>query len=502
MDDGTDFASYADARWPALVRTLVLLGHEPAEADEIAVSALSRCVASFGRVAREGDVDVWIYRTLLAARSDTKVDPAAVPELAAVGPVTVPDLEERRSRLRHLTLDLEALPPLVREATVLAIAADLDDFQVADVLGSEEAQPVGGRSFALDHDALEAIPVRSAPIDEIVGRWHERRRRRTRLVAIGVAAVLVVVAVGTWLGTRPPVDELPTPEVTEQTNPADFAWYANHELHLDEVTVELPQLTSIVEVPDGAVVADREGRVLLVDQAGKVTRLGLTRRASIVVGSDDRGLVAWISAEDGRPELIVHDTVRGRELARHTVLDDAQLVALDGDEVFYLAQNRTWSWAFDTSLEPGTEPGGLVTDIASRVRAAQFSDTSVLVSQPLFDIQITVPGSDPMLSPDGDFLLTRVDYGLPDEVRLYVAASGEEISTGVEREEIAVAASFGDDHTITYVIAHREHRPVGTDFVRLSESGPLLMRTCDLDLLTCETVTQISNNRGQPVLPS
>ena len=33
MGDGADFASYMVARWPAVVRTLVLLGSPPDEAD-------------------------------------------------------------------------------------------------------------------------------------------------------------------------------------------------------------------------------------------------------------------------------------------------------------------------------------------------------------------------------------------------------------------------------------------------------------------------------------
>ena len=37
--------------------------------------------------------------------------------------------------------------------------------------------------------------------------------------------------------------------------------------------------------------------------------------------------------------------------------------------------------------------------------------------------------------------------------------------------------------------------------MRLSNSGPLTLRTCDLDDGTCEPVTQFANNRGTPVMP-
>lgn len=497
MRESADFTAYVVARWPALVRTLVLLGHRPAEADAIAVQALSQCVAPFDRVVREGDIDVAVYRTLLAARGSRSVPAGDPPAMAPSNTLTVPDLDQREEQLQRLEAELAELDEPVREATVLALAGELDDFQVAEVLGHADASP----ALLHGHEALEAVPVRVAPVQEVVALHRRRRRRRFRATAAGLAAVVLLAAVGTWWGSRPEIAELPPPEVTRASNPADLAWYANGELHLKDVVVELPQLRALVEVPDGAVVADDEGRVLLVDQSGQVERIGMVDAGDRVVGGQPRGVVAWVDVEAGATELVVHDAVRQRDIERREVPGDTRVVAVDGDEVFYLTGNRTWSWSFLTPVEPGTEPGGLLTDIASRVRAAQFSDRSVLVSQPLFDIQISVPGTEAMLSPDGDYLLTRVDFDEPDEVRVYEAGSGKVVPSGVAPDEVALAASFGDGHTVTYVIAKRAHAPDGGDFVRLSESGPRLLRTCDLDLDTCETVAQFSNSRGVPVLP-
>lgn len=494
MSTSADFTAYVVARWAALVRTLVLLGHEPAEADAIVVEALSRCAGSFDRVARESDVDVAVFRTVLATRAER---PPCEEQTVPLAAVTVPDVEQQEARLRELRAELARLSEPDREATVLSLAADLDDFQVAEIRGHSEASAV----FLLGHEALEAIPVRPAPVDEVLARWQRRRRRRTRIVAAVVVVLLVATAVGTWFGTRPAVEELPQPEVDREANPADLVWFANRELHLDEVIVELPQLSALVEVPDGAVVADREGRVLFVDQEGSVTRIGMVAAGDRVVGGQPQGIVAWVDVESGDPDVVVHDTVRQRELDRREVPPDSQIVALDGNDVFYISKNRTWSWAFLTPVDPGTEPGGVLVDIASRVRASQFSERSVLISQPLFDLEITVPGTEAMLSPDGDHVLTRVDFGAPDEVRIYEAGSGKVLPSGVGAAEIALAASFGEGHTVTYVIARRDHAPDGGEFVRLSQSGPHLLRTCDLDLFTCETVARFTNSRGVPVLP-
>lgn len=55
MDE--DFAEYARARWPALVRTAVFLGADPHEAEDLAQATLVRCLQRWIRVraADEGD---------------------------------------------------------------------------------------------------------------------------------------------------------------------------------------------------------------------------------------------------------------------------------------------------------------------------------------------------------------------------------------------------------------------------------------------------------------
>ena len=59
------FATYVEARWTSLVRSLVLLGCEPHEAEDVTQTALIRCYRTWDRVSRADDPDAYVYRTLL-----------------------------------------------------------------------------------------------------------------------------------------------------------------------------------------------------------------------------------------------------------------------------------------------------------------------------------------------------------------------------------------------------------------------------------------------------
>ncbi len=502
MADGTDFASYMVARWPALVRTLVLLGGSPDQAETDAVEGLARGRSAFDRVRDEGDVDVWVYRLVLDARGSS-TGPAAFGGPGVVDP-TIVDLEERVAQLEQLELTLASLPAEEREAVVLTYVAELDTGQVADVLGvgldvvEDRLRGPVPPSYVF-REATEAIPLRTAPVGLVGDRARQRRRRVVRWTAGGIAAVLAVVAVATWLGTRADDDGLPDPVVTEAANPANLAWYANRLLHLERVTVELPQIEEMVEVPEGVVYADREGRVLLVDGEGVLTSLGRTDPGIPIAGSGDRGWVTWRDA-GGAPGLIVYDTIGRREVARLPVGAGALPIAVDQDKVYYSQGDEAFAWTAG-QREPVAEARDGLLDVSSAVRVTRFSERSIMITQPLFDIELTVPGVGALVSPDGDFVMTRVDFDFPDEVRIYEAASGDVVEVDVSILDVAVAAGFGPDHTVTFVLAKREHSPEGEEYMRLSNSGPLTLRTCDLDVGTCEAVTQFANNRGVPVMP-
>lgn len=344
--------------------------------------------------------------------------------------------------------------------------------------------------------AAAAIPVGQPPVEGVLALARARRRRRQ-----GWAGVVGVLAgaflVSTWVGTRGPTPQ-PDPEVVVARNPADIAWYANGVLHLPEVAVRLPGLVALAAVPDGVVYADRHGRVALVDGAGRVTGLGRTAAGRHVASHRERGWVAWVAAGSD-PQLVVHDTLARREVARRPVDEAATVVAVDQDFAYYTVDGVSWSWQLPDG-EP-LELGGELADVASAVRAWQTSPDTLRVSQPLFDIDVDVPGTGAVLSEDGELVLTRTQDNLPEQVRIHEAATGEDIFSGVWSDEVALAAAFGADHSVTYVVARREGQPDGGGYRRLSDSGSHVLRTCDLDAGTCRILARIGTDTGRPVLP-
>ena len=62
-----DFAAYLAARWPVLVRMLVLLGGRPEEAEDAVRSGLARDYLDWARICGGDDPDVYVYRSVLEA---------------------------------------------------------------------------------------------------------------------------------------------------------------------------------------------------------------------------------------------------------------------------------------------------------------------------------------------------------------------------------------------------------------------------------------------------
>jgi len=92
------------------------------------------------------------------------------------------------------------------------------------------------------------------------------RRRRGAWRGLAVAAAVAVLATGwAWWAAQPS-----PPEVREEANPLPVAWYADGELHLEDVVVELPGVDAFVVDGSGAVARLRSGEVVRVDAEGDV----------------------------------------------------------------------------------------------------------------------------------------------------------------------------------------------------------------------------------------
>ncbi len=357
--------------------------------------------------------------------------------------------------------------------------------------------------------AAEGVEVPAAPVAEVVGRARSRRSRRRRWVAGALAGVVAAVGLGTWVGTREAASSGPErPAVVQVENPAPVAWWANDVLHLHHVAVEMPRVEDLVQLGDGAVIGESDGGVVLVDGRGRLTTIGHKVAGAPLVASEHQGWVAWVDPRDRAPQLVVYDLEAGEVLATRNLryrgprwksLDEGSYpIAADGDRVYYSGQDGTWAWSPADGDVVDVE-GLLDVSAGTIVKAAERG--RIRIVQPFFSVDYVREGLSAQLSPGGERVLTRAPGGEgPFRVLIYDTRTGERQWTGLQREDVAVAASLGRDGQVTYVVAHRPDQPQGTDFVRLSFTGPYELRTCHLEERTCVRVTKFPHTGSLPIL--
>jgi len=95
-----------------------------------------------------------------------------------------------------------------------------------------------------------------------------RRRRGARRGVAGLAVAAALVAGWLWWAARPE-----QPEVRQEANALPVFWYAEGELHLAEVVVELPGIDEFVAVGPDVAARLHSGEVVRVDRDGKVHEL-------------------------------------------------------------------------------------------------------------------------------------------------------------------------------------------------------------------------------------
>jgi RNA polymerase sigma-70 factor (sigma-E family) len=64
MDRDGEFSEFVASRWPRLVRSAVLLGCSPAEAEDVVQSTLERCLLKWTHVQRSSDRNAYVNRIL------------------------------------------------------------------------------------------------------------------------------------------------------------------------------------------------------------------------------------------------------------------------------------------------------------------------------------------------------------------------------------------------------------------------------------------------------
>lgn len=480
MRDDGDFSAYAVARWPSLVRTLVLLGSRPDVAARQARTALGRLREQWDRRDGLGDLDSHAYRTVLECRRQDRGawwdDPEGTgPAPHDDGPLD-PGWVDLRRRLDQLT-------PEERAAVVLPAVADLTPEQVEDVLG-RAVGPAPGFVEALRR-AADSTPVPPLVVADIAAAQRlQTRARRRRAWLVSLASLVVVAVVGgawTWWATRPPPPPGLTDAVVAQVeNPFSVGWYTDDTLHLARVELRVEALTRFAEWQAGAVYSDATGALIDVREDGRRTRLGEQRRDGSFAVSDEEGLVAWV--QDGEvPELRVYDLL-ARELVGRTELasgDEAAVLAIDDTSVFYVDGASSYEYDLGVGGLTTARPPGLL-DVARGTRVYQTDPESIQMSRDSEGVRTDrfQPGRGAQLSPEGDYVLTRIDDGGSrlGQVRIYDTRTGEEIDSGLPLDAEVFAAVLGGGGVATYLVELAQDEP--DDGPRLSNSGSLQLTTC------------------------
>jgi RNA polymerase sigma-70 factor (sigma-E family) len=159
----SDFAEYAAARWPVLLRSAVFLGCSAPEAEDLVQTTLLRCYTSWRKVALADHRDAYVSRMLVNAFRESRrrrwwgERPIGDPtELDVAVPDGTDDLADTASVRRALA----GVPVPQREVVVLRYYLQLSERETADALRIPPGTVKSRLSAALKHlaTALEPSP--------------------------------------------------------------------------------------------------------------------------------------------------------------------------------------------------------------------------------------------------------------------------------------------------------------------------------------------------------
>jgi DNA-directed RNA polymerase specialized sigma24 family protein len=485
--DDHEFAAYLAARWPLLVRTLVLLKVPTRTAHELAADALSRLYPDFARLSREEDVEVEVYRELFDARHRYARHGDAEDEAGeAVGAVAgdhesddVPEeLTEAQERLAQLQAALDSLSPDDREVVVLLHVAELSDDQVSDILDRDLGSPP--RIEAPDvHLALEAIPVEPLHVGDVAELAQARRRRLWTRTGGVIACLVILGLVGMWVVDR--LDRLG--DVEGADNPLPVAWYAGGTLHLADVRVGVRPVRELVAVPDGIVLTNDDARVIFVESDGDQQQIGRTVTGSPLVVEPDNGWVAWADPGNGDPELVVYDTRIGDEVGRRSLavpgagggqpVGEAGPIAIDDERVYYRARGNDFAW--EPLPGDGFAISGELLDWANgaQVHHVQGSPDLLVQSQP-YDTGTRVAGESPRLSADGRYLMVVLD----EDLVVYDTTTGLPLDRMHSPSDRAVSWTYAGDDTFLITVLHKLQDKQYQDTLQMPDEGDYRIYEC------------------------
>lgn len=493
-----DFTGYVGARWPSLVRTLVLMGCPADLAPDVATTGLARCRRGWREASEHDDLEVVVHRSVLLAWEERLRGPwwSGLRPPADEG-WPPPDLSA-----------LDRLTPEVRAGLVLRRFSSLDVAQAVAVAGRDAGGPLPHTPDAPAlRAAAESVLVYAPPDEEALTDLGSAAPRRRRIgVVAGAVAVALVLGGGTWWADRSSDDSedavLEAVEPSRARNPADVAWYSEGVLHLTNATYPLPQLLQLGVLGAGAAYGDTEGNVVHLADDGTRTLLGTKDPGSPLVTSDEEGRVAWVDP-DG-PTLKVYDLSQAEivgeldlppSLTGPEEMTDTRPTAFDREFLYYATSDGWGRWA-PGEPEPEETGQGDLFDVSSSNRMFQLDDRRISLDQPFFNVVYEVPGRGGGLSADGNYAFTRS----PDDGRVlvYDTRSGDLVDVSPPDPDRVIDVVLDPPLAVTYITVDQDAFPQqeGSDSNRVQ--GEIV--TCQLDDGECETAVTLVLDSEAPIL--
>jgi len=135
----TQFTAYVRTKGPTLLRTARALTPNPADAEDLLQTALTKTYLAWDRIDDHRAVDGYVRRTLVNTRTSQwrkrKVDEFSTDELPEPQVAGQPDPVEQQAQRDALLRAIARLPPRQRAMVVLRYYEDMSEVQTAEALG-------------------------------------------------------------------------------------------------------------------------------------------------------------------------------------------------------------------------------------------------------------------------------------------------------------------------------------------------------------------------------
>jgi RNA polymerase sigma-70 factor (sigma-E family) len=135
----TQFTDYVRTKGPTLLRTARSLTPNPADAEDLLQTALTKTYLAWDRIDDHRAVDGYVRRTLVNTRTSQwrkrRVDEFSTDEVPEPAGLGAPDLTEQQAQRDALLRAISRLPPRQRAMVVLRYYEDMSEVQTAEALG-------------------------------------------------------------------------------------------------------------------------------------------------------------------------------------------------------------------------------------------------------------------------------------------------------------------------------------------------------------------------------